>query len=500
MPRRLRRRLLLSLLLALTLPPAAIGTAAASASDIGQAIGAFARSPAGEFAPATIAKAQAYWGAAQLAVTEEQPEAKAKRLEAAAEALHEAKRLASDFQQRYGELLALRQAAREAVGGANEPGMQAADQALRALIQANEAGRLNEAPALAKQAAAAYREIVHSWLPRILDETAAELSRAAAAGAKNYAPQSYAAAKQGLAELRRLIAHPTAELPLHPRLALRYAKRARILAQKVKQWRRHAGSHEKLVLAARDGRLRLAQALGLAIDSGDPTADATIDELVAAIDKLKAALTDCKQQHREEIVALQRRHDEALEAALAAQRRQLLQQQAEQMAKLKQALQLKREREIAALEAKLERETFDLKRQARVRKLFAKDEAEILANVDGSLLIRLKGLGFGPNRYDIDARYFDLLKRLKKALEVYGERKVKIEGHTDNSGDAKYNQVLSLKRAEAVRDYLIAAGIDAGRLTALGYGEVRPIASNEFPKGRAMNRRIDVVIEPPHGG
>ena len=61
-------------------------------------------------------------------------------------------------------------------------------------------------------------------------------------------------------------------------------------------------------------------------------------------------------------------------------------------------------------------------------------------------------------------------------------------------GEVKANQKLSLKRAEAVRDFLIAAGTDAGRLKALGYGEVRPIASNEFKKGRAMNRRIDVAI------
>ena len=61
------------------------------------------------------------------------------------------------------------------------------------------------------------------------------------------------------------------------------------------------------------------------------------------------------------------------------------------------------------------------------------------------------------------------------------------------------NQVLSLRRAEAVRDFLASAGIGPARLKAVGHGEVRPIASNEFDKGKAINRRIDVIITAPNG-
>jgi outer membrane protein OmpA-like peptidoglycan-associated protein len=84
---------------------------------------------------------------------------------------------------------------------------------------------------------------------------------------------------------------------------------------------------------------------------------------------------------------------------------------------------------------------------------------------------------------------------VKKALDQYADRKVVIEGHTDNKGDAKSNQKLSLKRAETVRDFLTASGLQKGRVKALGYGEVRPIASNDYERGRAMNRRIDVLIK-----
>jgi len=111
------------------------------------------------------------------------------------------------------------------------------------------------------------------------------------------------------------------------------------------------------------------------------------------------------------------------------------------------------------------------------------------------LLIRLGSLKYASGSSKINAKYYDMLGRLKEALAIYGERNTRIEGHTDNQGDVRANQRLSLKRAESVRDFLIAAGTDGTRLKALGYGEIRPIASNEFERGRDMNRRIDIVIE-----
>jgi len=148
-----------------------------------------------------------------------------------------------------------------------------------------------------------------------------------------------------------------------------------------------------------------------------------------------------------------------------------------------------------AFRAKLERETFETRRQQKLHKIFKPAEVEILANLDGSLLLRLSALQFASSRTNIDKKYFDLLSRIRTGLELYPERKIIIEGHTDNRGDPKGNQILSLKRAETVRDFLIAAGMDGSHLKALGYGEVRPVASNDYDRGRAMNRRIDIIIQ-----
>jgi len=68
---------------------------------------------------------------------------------------------------------------------------------------------------------------------------------------------------------------------------------------------------------------------------------------------------------------------------------------------------------------------------------------------------------------------------------------VEIQGHTDNVGDAAANKELSKKRAEAVKRYLINAGVAEARMTAIGYGSEMPIADNSTPKGKEKNRRVD---------
>jgi outer membrane protein OmpA-like peptidoglycan-associated protein len=73
-------------------------------------------------------------------------------------------------------------------------------------------------------------------------------------------------------------------------------------------------------------------------------------------------------------------------------------------------------------------------------------------------------------------------------------RKVRVEGHTDSKGSDAYNIKLSQRRANAVRDYLIAHGVEADRLVAVGYGETRPVADNGTAEGRARNRRVEFTI------
>jgi outer membrane protein OmpA-like peptidoglycan-associated protein len=73
----------------------------------------------------------------------------------------------------------------------------------------------------------------------------------------------------------------------------------------------------------------------------------------------------------------------------------------------------------------------------------------------------------------------------------YKEAKVIIEGHTDNKGADDANMTLSQKRADAVKRYIASKGVSASRMTAIGYGETKPVADNDSEEGRALNRRVD---------
>ncbi len=128
--------------------------------------------------------------------------------------------------------------------------------------------------------------------------------------------------------------------------------------------------------------------------------------------------------------------------------------------------------------------------------LFPKDQALVLRQGD-SIIVRVQGLAFASGSTGLPPSAGPLLEKLRDAVAVYPRALCAIEGHTDSSGDSAANQRLSQARAEAVRDYLVdRLQVSAARLTAIGYGDSRPIAKNETADGRRQNRRIDLVIRP----
>ncbi len=89
---------------------------------------------------------------------------------------------------------------------------------------------------------------------------------------------------------------------------------------------------------------------------------------------------------------------------------------------------------------------------------------------------------------------YALLNEVAKALADHSKLRVRIEGHTDSRGGARYNKRLSHRRANSVRNYLIRRGVSADRMIAKGYGEAVPIADNRTKAGRSQNRRVEFVI------
>lgn len=131
-----------------------------------------------------------------------------------------------------------------------------------------------------------------------------------------------------------------------------------------------------------------------------------------------------------------------------------------------------------------------------VRNLFNANEAEVYKE-GNQLLIRLGAIEFPVGKYVIMQENYGLLSKVQLAIRIFDEPDVVIEGHTDSTGSDEVNQDLSEKRAYAVGQYLIAnRTLPADRIEAVGYGAIRPLASNKTAKGRAVNRRIDVIIKP----
>jgi OOP family OmpA-OmpF porin len=152
--------------------------------------------------------------------------------------------------------------------------------------------------------------------------------------------------------------------------------------------------------------------------------------------------------------------------------------------------------ERAALIQRLEAQARVKQQFGQVEKMFSASEARVFRE-GNNIILRMVGLTFDSGDAQIRQESFDLLGKVEKAIDVFPRSELIIEGHTDSFGGDDSNEKLSQTRAESVQHYMInAMRIPTYRLIATGYGETRPIASNETESGRQRNRRIDIVIRP----
>ena len=127
---------------------------------------------------------------------------------------------------------------------------------------------------------------------------------------------------------------------------------------------------------------------------------------------------------------------------------------------------------------------------AELARLGAVEEEErgLVVTLSGSILFRSGESTLLPTAHE-------KLDQMTGALLAVGGRNLIVEGYTDSQGSASYNQRLSERRADSVRDYIVMRGYPSDRIQSIGMGEGRPIADNGSPEGRANNRRVEIVIK-----
>jgi OOP family OmpA-OmpF porin len=137
---------------------------------------------------------------------------------------------------------------------------------------------------------------------------------------------------------------------------------------------------------------------------------------------------------------------------------------------------------------------WELKADVSVKPAAAPVDATVCQQLFSDLLTKGK-IRFDSARAAIDPDSAGLLDRLIETALRCPTADVEIAGHTDSNGEDSFNQTLSEKRAQAVVDYLVRAGLPASRFTAVGYGSARPVATNDSDDGKARNRRIEFTVK-----
>jgi outer membrane protein OmpA-like peptidoglycan-associated protein len=117
-----------------------------------------------------------------------------------------------------------------------------------------------------------------------------------------------------------------------------------------------------------------------------------------------------------------------------------------------------------------------------------------LQPIEVGITVRLKNIYFDFDKTTLKSESFVELNKVVEFLKQNSSVEIEISGHTDSKGSDTYNETLSQGRSQSVVDYLVSQGIESARLTAHGYGESKPIETNETEEGRANNRRVEFTV------
>lgn len=334
-------------------------------------------------------------------------------------------------------------------------------------------------------------------------------------GAKKLARDLYHEARWELDEVDTFIS----ENPYQKEEMLKKANRALFNAQRLLELTRQSGKLQEMkpveiALWAEEMLARITEDLE-APDMRNQSFETQLANIIGTIGSLQPErqfMRDKVKSQQDEIEVVKRDREEAIKTlreqhhveivSLNAKIAELEGKSREEQAEMRRLDAEKRENEKRLAEEKraaeqrlaAERRFNELYNE--VQTFFEAEEAEVYKQGD-KLVIRLRNMKFPVGKSVIMPDNYSLLTKVQRAIRTFGEPEVLVEGHTDSTGSTAVNELLSQQRAEAVREYLVAnQAVPAEKITSLGYGSIRPLASNATEEGRAVNRRIDIVISP----
>ena len=244
------------------------------------------------------------------------------------------------------------------------------------------------------------------------------------------------------------------------------------------------------VQAAEDARLITIRKLRAADEQEAQNARLRAEQQAA--EAKQAAEQQQKEREQAEQVA-----QEAQQKAEAAQRQQQEAEQASEQARLQQQQAEQQTAAARLAQQQAEQSAQQLAQQADQARERLRDQlSQVIQTRESArgLIMNMSDVLFAFNKYELKPDAREKLAKISGILLAYPDLKVQVEGYTDNVGTADYNQKLSEHRADNVRTFLVSQSVPSSNISAQGFGEDNPVASNDTNSGRAQNRRVELVV------
>lgn len=318
-----------------------------------------------------------------------------------------------------------------------------------------------------------------------LKEGTVELAEAAINDAKEqeaaeYAPQTLKQAEREMKLATSILdadRTDTEKADRHAKTARYLAEKSAAIAETVKDFERRDYTMEEVVLWYQDQLKTINQPIG-----GQLPFNQQNDKVVSALKSEVNDLIDARNTAQSQLQTAEQKRNAMADA------------HAEKLAQLKSEYEAQLAMTEHARDASAQMDAAEEQKFEKVQSLFDDGEATVYRQKN-NVVISAYGFDFPTGQSEIQTDNFPLMNKIIQAIKTFPNARVEVTGHTDATGSDEINQALSQSRAEKVSKFLTEVGeVSQSRIKARGFGETKPVASNETPEGRAENRRVEIAI------